>query len=55
MMKWLNSCVSIELKVAADVPHAKFEDFFAGIKYPLYTGAELFDVFQLEHLPKVIS
>jgi phenylalanyl-tRNA synthetase beta chain len=37
----------VALEVAADVPHAKFEDFFAGVKEPLFTGAALFDVFQL--------
>ena len=37
----------VALEVAADVPHAKFEDFFAGVKEPLYTGAALFDVFTL--------
>ena len=37
----------VALEVTADVPHAKFEDFFAGVKEPLYTGAALFDVFTL--------
>ena len=35
----------VALEVAADVPHSKFEDFFAGLKEPLLTSATLFDVF----------
>lgn len=35
----------VALEVAADVPHSKFEDFFAGMKEPLFSGAALFDVF----------
>lgn len=37
----------VALEAAADLPHARFEDFFAGVKEPLYTGAALFDVFAL--------
>lgn len=37
----------VALEAAADLPHARFEDFFAGVKEPLYTGAVLFDVFPL--------
>ena len=35
----------VALEVAADVPHSKFEDFFAGLKEPLLSSATLFDVF----------
>jgi len=35
----------VALEVAADVPHSKFEDFFATLKEPLLSGAVLFDVF----------
>ncbi|HWB05695.1 MAG TPA: phenylalanine--tRNA ligase subunit beta [Verrucomicrobiales bacterium] len=35
----------VALEVAADVPHSKFEDFFATLKEPLLTSATLFDVF----------
>ncbi len=35
----------VALEVAADVPHGKFEDFFATVKEPLLSGATLFDVF----------
>jgi phenylalanyl-tRNA synthetase beta chain len=45
----------VSLEVAADVPHAKFEDFFAGVKEPLYMGASLFDVFQLGRDRKSVS
>jgi phenylalanyl-tRNA synthetase beta chain len=45
----------VSLEVAADVPHAKFEDFFAGVKEPLYIEAELFDVFQLGSGKKSVS
>ncbi len=45
----------VALEVAAEVPHAKFEDFFAGVKEPLFTGAELFDVFQLGEGKKSVA
>jgi phenylalanyl-tRNA synthetase beta chain len=35
----------VALEVAADVPHSKFEDFFATLKEPLLSSATLFDVF----------
>ena len=35
----------VAMEVAADVPHSKFEDFFAALKEPLLSGATLFDVF----------
>lgn len=35
----------VALEVAADVPHSKFEDFFASLKEPLLNRATLFDVF----------
>lgn len=35
----------VALEVAADVPHSKFEDFFAAVKDPLLSSATLFDVF----------
>lgn len=35
----------VALEAAADVPHSKFEDFFAGLKEPLLSSATLFDVF----------
>ena len=35
----------VALEVAAEVPHSKFEDFFATVKEPLIAGADLFDVF----------
>ena len=45
----------VALEVAADTPHAKFEDFFASVKEPLYTGAELFDVFHLGEGKKSVA
>jgi phenylalanyl-tRNA synthetase beta chain len=35
----------VALEVATDVPHSKFEDFFANLKEPLLISATLFDVF----------